>query len=151
MTFDKAAAKALFDAMQSHALATGLFRERVNVHAPLNEPGNDVSAWITLGRVRPVMSSGLAAVSIEVTFVIHVTSSLLQKPLDGVDPAVLGAVSVLLAAYAGNFTLGGLVREVSIFGGLQAQPGYMDFGGKPLRAVEITVPVIVNDAWNEAP
>ena len=76
---------------------------------------------------------------------------LLQKPLDGVDPAVLGAVSVLLAAYAGDFTLGGLVREVSIFGGLQAQPGYMDFGGKPLRAVEITVPVIVNDAWDEVP
>ena len=101
--------------------------------------------------VRPVLSSGLAAVSIEVTFVVHVTSSLLQRPLDGVDPGVLGAVSTLLAAYAGDFTLGGLVREVNIFSGLQAQPGYMDFGGKPLRAVEITIPCIVNDAWTESP
>lgn len=149
MAFDQAAAKALFGAMQSHALSLGIFRERVNTHDPLNDPGNDLSCWITLGPVVPVSSSGLAAVSIEVTFMIHLTSSLLQKPLDGVDPAVLGAVTILLGAYAGDFTLGGLVREVNIFGGLRAQPGYMDFGGKPLRAVEITVPCIVNDAWTE--
>ena len=151
MTFDKAAAQALFDALRSHAMELGIFHGRVNTHAPLAPSGEDVSAWITLGIVRPVQSSGLAAVSIEVTFVIHVTSSLLQRPLDGVDPAVLGAVTTLLAAYAGDFTLGGLVREVSIFGGLQAQPGYMDFGGKPLRAVEITLPCIINDAWDEVP
>lgn len=150
MTFDAAAARALFAAVKSHAESLAIFTT-VATHTPMNAPPAGLSAWIVLGPVQPVTSSGLAAVSIQVTLQIYVASSLQQKPLGSVDPAVLGAVSLLMAAYAGDFNLGGLVREVSIFGGLKADPGYLDFEGKPLRLVEITLPMIVNDAWTEVP
>lgn len=150
MTFDAAASRALFSAVSSHAKSLGIFKA-VATHTPMSPPPNELAAWIILGPVQPVPSSGLAAVSIQVTFLIYVTSSMLQKPLGDIDPGVLGAVSLLMNAYAGAFTLGGLVREVNIFGGLKAEPSYMDFEGKPLRVMEITLPMIVNDAWVEVP
>lgn len=149
MTFDKAAATALSEAIKSHAMTLGLFERQVITHAPLSTPGNGLSCYIELGPVVPVVSSGLAAVSIEVTYMIHVLSSMNQKPVDKVDADMLGAVSLLMNAYAGAFTLGGLVREVNIFGGLKADLGYMLFEGKPFRSAEIILPVVVNDAWPE--
>lgn len=151
MTFDAAASTALMQAVQSHAQKLGVFRGGVGLRAPISTPPNDLAAWITLDAVDPVVSSGLAAVSIKVTLLVHITMSLNTRPLDAVDPAVLGASAVLMNEYAGNFTLGGLVREVDIFGGLKAQAGYVMFEENPLRTVEITLPMIVNDAWTETP
>ncbi|HEV2375861.1 MAG TPA: hypothetical protein VGS19_27300 [Streptosporangiaceae bacterium] len=151
MTFDKAAATALISAVKSHAESLALFGRKVITHAPLSTPGEGLSCYIELGPVVPTVSSGLAAVSIEVTLSVHILASLNQKPLDAVEAQVLGATSVLLNAYAGAFTLGGLVREVDIFGGMKAEPGYLLFEGKPFRIVTITLPMTVNDAWQEAP
>src|ERR1017187_10803209 len=106
MSFDKTAAKALFDALTSHALKLGIFG-RVNQHEPENTPGKGLSCSITLGLIAATTSSGLASVSGTITFQVRIWSSLMQKPLDAVDPDVLGAVSVLLNAYSGAFTLGG--------------------------------------------
>lgn len=147
--FTAAQAKALFTAIQSYAQELGIF-EGVNLHEPWNAPGNRLFCTITLGAVRPVMSSGLAAVSLQVVLVIRVWSSALQKPLDGIDPDVLAAACSLMGALAGGFTLGGTVREVDLFA-MSAQPAYVDFEGKPFRVVECTVPVIVNDTFAEAP
>jgi len=146
--FDAAAARALFSAVKSHAQSLGIFKE-VLTHTPMNAPPNGLNVYMTLGPVVPVTSSGMAAVSLQVTFMVYVTSSMLQKQIDDIDPAVLGAVSLLMNAYANDFQLGNLIRNVEIFKGLRAEPGYLDFEGKPLRVVEITLPMIVNDAWVE--
>jgi hypothetical protein len=151
MSFDAAAGKALMQAVQSHAQQLGVFRGGVALHAPISTPPNDLAAWITLGPVAPVISSGVAAVSIQVTLLIHLTMSLNTRPLDDVDAALLGAAAVLMNAYATSFTLGGLVREVDIFGGMKAEPGYLLYEGNPMRTVEIALPMIVNDAWQETP
>ena len=149
MSFDAAAASALFSALKSHAMSLGIFGRRVITHAPLSTPGAGLSCYIELGPAVPVTSSGLAAVSIEVTFLVHILAPLNAKPVDEVEADILGATAVLLNAYAGDFTLGGLVREVSIFSGLKADPAYVLFEGAPFRAQEITLPVIINDAWAE--
>jgi hypothetical protein len=149
VTFDAAACTALFSALSSHAKSLGLFGRSVATHAPLSTPGEGLSCWITAGPLVPVVSSGLAAVSIELTVLVHITASMNQKPLDAVDASVVAAASVLMSAYAGAFTLGGLVREVNIFGGLKADLSYVLFEGKPFRLAEITLPMIINDAWNE--
>lgn len=151
MSFDQAAAKALMQSVQSHAQQLGLFKGGISLHAPISTPPNDLAAWITLESAEPVVSSGLAAVSIHVTLLVHITMSLNTRPLDDVDPAVLGAAAVLMNAYSGAFTLGGLVREVDIFGGLKAEANYLLYEGNPMRTVQVTLPMIVNDAWTEAP
>lgn len=150
MTFDKAAGNALIAAVKSHAQALGIF-DRVITHAPLNAPGGGLSCYIELGPAVPVTSSGLAAVSIEVTLLIHILASLNTKPIDQVDGDVLGASVVLMNAYCGDFALGGLVREVNIFGGMKADPAYLILQDKPFRATEITLPLVVNDAFPEVP
>jgi hypothetical protein len=145
--FTAAQATALFQAIQSYALELGIF-QGVDLHDPWNAPGNRLFCSINLGTVRPVASSGLAAVSGQVNLVIRVWSSALQKPLDGIDPELLAAVSSLMGAFAGGFTLAGTVRDIDLMA-MSAQPAYVDFEGKPFRVVEISVGVVLNDMWAE--
>lgn len=145
--FTAAQAKALFEAIRSYAQELGVF-EAVETHDPWNAPGNRLYCSITLGPVRPVTSSGLAAVSGQVMLLVRVWSSALQRPLDNIDPEVLAAVCALMGEFAGGFTLGGTVRDIDLFA-MSAQPAYVDFEGKPFRTVEIQVPVIINDMFAE--
>ncbi len=151
MSFDAAAAKTLLSALKSHAMTLGIFSKRVIAHAPLSTPGEGLSCYFELGPVAPTAASGLASVSIEVTVMAHILAPLNAKPVDEIEASVLGATCVLMNAYAGNFTLDGLVREVNVFGGLKADPGYLLFEGKPFRVSAITIPLIVNDAFPEVP
>jgi hypothetical protein len=146
MTFDAAAATALFSGLTSHARELGIF-ERVNSHEPQNTPGTGLSCSITLASIAAdPAASGLDAVSGVITFSVRLWSSMMQKPLDAVDPAVLAAVSALLAAYSGAFTLGGTVRDIDLLA-LKAQSAYLTSEGKEFRVVEITVPIVVDDLW----
>jgi len=145
--FTAAQATALFTAIQSYAEELGIFTA-VDLHEPWNAPGNRLFCSINLGVARPVMSSGLASVSGQVTLVIRVWSSALQKPLDGIDPELLSAVCSLMGAFAGGFTIGGTVRNIDLFG-MSAQPAYVDFEGKPFRVSEITLPIAINDLFAE--
>ena len=146
--FSAAQATALFKAIQSYASELGIFTN-VDLHEPWNAPGSRLFCSINLGAVRPVMSSGLASVSSQVTLVIRIWSSALQKPLDGIDPEILAAASSLMGAFAGGFTLSGTVRDIDVMA-MSAQPAYVDFGGKPFRVVEIALPIVINDTWAEA-
>lgn len=150
MSFDANAAKALFSQLTSHAKTLKVF-QRVNGHEPQNAPGNGLSCSIILGSIDATPSaSGLAAVSGTITFMVRVWSSMEQKPLDAVDPNILGAVSVLLAEYSGHFTLGGTVRDIDLLA-LKAQTSYLNDQDKEYRVVEITVPIVVNDVWGMIP
>ena len=145
--FSAAQASALFTAIQSMAQELGIF-EATETHDPWNAPGNRLFCSITLGPVKPVTSSGLASVSGQVTLLVRVWSSALQRPLNKIDPEVLSAVCSLMGAFAGGFTLGGTVRDVDLFG-MTANPAYVDFEGKPFRTVEIQLPIVINDMFSE--
>lgn len=140
-------AKALFTAIKSYAEQLGIF-EAARIGDPRNAPGSRLFCSITLGPVRPVTSSGLASVSLQVTLIVRVWSSELQKPYEDIDPEVLAAACALMGAFAGGFTLGGIVREVDLFA-MSAQPAYVDFEGKPCRVAEISLPLVINDAFAE--
>ena len=151
MTFDGPAAKALYAALESQAKSLAVFDE-VNTNAPIKPPEtkqNGVSLSIELGPWTPVPSSGLQMTSGKITFVYQLWSSLMQRPLSGIDPQVLGALAAVVAALSEGFTLGGLVRNVDLFG-MSAEPGYVaDFEGKPFRVVRLDVPVIINDMFEQ--
>jgi hypothetical protein len=72
-----------------------------------------------------------------------------------VDLAVTGAVDQLMGAYSGDFEFGGNVRNVDILGahgtGLGAVFGYARFDSTTYRVATLTVPLIINDVWTEAP
>lgn len=147
---------AIFAAVQSHALATGLF-DAVNTHPAMNPPGNQIVASITLGQIRGTGNiSGLAATSGVVTLMERIYRTVATEPQDLIDIDLLTVVDKLFVAYSGDFELGGLIRNVDLLGqtgtALSAQPGWLQWpDGGTYRTVDITLPLIVNDLWTQAP
>ncbi|MBT2508805.1 hypothetical protein J7I98_23545 [Streptomyces sp. ISL-98] len=143
----------ILDAATSHASASGYF-EQVNGHEPLNPPitgGLTAAVWVD--RVTPVRSSGLSSVSVLLVLNVRLYKTGQSLPLDAIDPDMVKAVDALCIAYCGDFTLGGLVRKVDIFGAhgapFDVRAGYLSQDGAPYRVMTISLPVIVNDLWEE--
>lgn len=145
-------AAGIVDAVISHAMASGYF-ERVNGHEPKNAPGLGLSCAVWADQIRPAASSGLETTSAVIVLNVRLFTSMLQEPQDAIDPAMLAAVDGLFDAYSGDFTLGGLVREVDLLGQegdrLSARAGYLNQDNKQYRVFTITLPVIVNDVWEQ--
>ena len=152
MTFDSAAVTALFGAVTSQASRLGLF-ESVTGHEPKSAPAAGLTCAVWVEDISPVLSSGLAAVSGRVTFNVRVYNNMLAEPQDQIDPDILSAVCALLGAFSGGFTLGGTVREVDLLGAegppLSAAAGYLNHDNRLFRVMDITLPIVINDLWNE--
>ena len=147
--FTAAEAKALFEAIRSAAKKLAIFTGDIPTHDPESPPPGRLNCSISLGPVKSLPAdSGLDAITGQVTLMVHVWSPAMQRPLDSIDPEVLGAVSALMGAFAGGFTLSGTVRNIDL-AQMGAQPGYVDFEGKQLRTAVITLPIIIDDMWAE--
>ena len=147
--------EAVFDKVVSHAAASGYF-ERVNQHEPKskNPAGTGMTCAVWMQSIRPsAKSSGLAATSGRLEFTVRIYTSMTAEPQDAIDPAVLRAVNALMTAYSGDFELGGEVRHVDLLGAegvpLSAEAGYLEQGGRLYRVMDILLPLIVNDLWNQ--
>ena len=146
--------RAILAALESHALTLGVF-DRVNKHEPMNAPGNGLTCaiwWLTAAPV--ARESGLAATSARLVFMARIYAPDTQ-PQDDVDPAVLDATDALIRAYSAEFELGATVQGVDLLGRhgipLTAQAGWLDFDDKKYRTADITIPLVVNDLWTQAP
>lgn len=144
----------ILDGIISHAMATGLF-EQVNGHEPKSAPtSNGLTVAVWADRVDPVPAgSGLAATSARVVFNVRIYSSMLQQPMDAIDPNILAALGVLMGAYSGDFDLGTTIRNVDLLGQagipLSAQAGYINQDGKLMRVMTIVLPTLINDVWDQ--
>ncbi len=146
----------LVDRLISHAASLGYF-DRVNTHEPKNGPGRGMTAAMWVDRMGPAIGfgSGLNSTSVRVVFNVRLYSSMLQEPQDMVDPNLMEACDALMAAYTGDFTLGGTIRMVDIMGSssghtLEMQSGYINIDNRVFRVLTISVPCIVNDAWEQS-
>ncbi|MDH6116911.1 hypothetical protein ABH930_000330 [Kitasatospora sp. GAS204A] len=144
----------ILDALQSHALSTGLF-DQVSGHEPKNPPGNGLVCAFWSQAIGPVQAaSGLAITTGRLEFNARLYSSFVQQPEDAIDPNLIAAVDTLLTAYSGDFELGGNVRNIDLLGQtgtpLSAQAGYLNQGGKTYRVFTIVLPAIVNDLWGQS-
>lgn len=138
---------------QSAFLALGIFDE-VNRVEPKSPPGNGLSASIYMSSVTPAAeASGLDSASGLYIITARLYSNMLQEPQEEIDSALASAVDLIFDALAGDFDLGATVRNVDFFGAhgtpLMAKWGHVDVGGKMFRAVDITVPLIINDTISD--
>lgn len=146
----------LIDRIASHAMSLGLF-DRVNQHEPKSKPGRGLTCAIWVDRIEPARGrSGLSATDARVVFNVRVYTNMLQQPQDAIDPQVMGAVDLLFEAYSGDFQLGDESRWIDLLGATQGHPlfsqsGYINIDNVVMRVMTITVPVIVENAWTQAP
>jgi len=143
--------------LQTFGQSTGRF-ETVMLHEPKSAPsagGLTLCFW--LDRTMPFAEgSGLAAVSMAMVVNARIYLKFLAEPEDAIDTAIAEAADALMADLCGGFTLGGLVRNVDIFGesfdkGLELEYGYLTQDGAVFRVAEMVIPMILNDVYTEAP
>jgi hypothetical protein len=155
MSLDAVTATAVLAAVESHALALGYF-DRVNTHEPKSAPGNGVTCSIWVERINPVVGgSGLDSTTGRVELSERVQIPMLSEPQDTIDLRILVGIDALMAAYSANFTLGGLVRNVDLMGefgdSLSAEAGYIEQDSRIYRVMHLTLPLIINDLYPQAP
>lgn len=142
------------DALQSHALASGWF-DKVNGHEPKSAPGKGVTCSFWLDTLGPLKRSGLAASSALLVYSCRIQMNMLAPDQDAIDPEMLRASSALMSAYSGDFTLGGQIENIDLLGangpGLSLRAGYIDQDGKKFRVYVITIPMVVEDLWEQQP
>jgi hypothetical protein len=153
MADDPLAIGDILDKVASHAAAGGWF-DTVNSYEQLeNAPGRGLTAAVWVDDIAPIRGSGLDSTSVRLAFYVRIYTGIEGLPRDVIDPNMTAATDALLRAYIGDFTLGGLVRQVDVRGaygpGLQARAGYINQGGAVSRVMTITLPLIVNDLWDE--
>ena len=146
---------ATLNAIESHLLATGMFL-RVNTHEPKNAPDTRLTASIIVDSINPVQSSGLASTSAVVLYQVRLYLGMINEPQDGIDPSLMVAVDTVFTALSADFELGGNARNVDLLGmagqgGLSATSGYVTVGSTMYRIMDISCPVIMNDAWSQSP
>lgn len=148
--------QAIIEAVASHAMATGYF-ERVNQYEPKSNPGTGLSCsvWVdTLGHA--VGQSGMVSTTAYLVLNVRVYTSMLREPQDTIDPVMMTAVDALMAAYSSDFTLDGQVRNIDLLGtlagqGLSGRAGYLNLDNQLQRVFTLTVPMVINDVWEQVP
>lgn len=142
----------LLDELQSLPATLGVF-ETLTYHEPKSSPGHGVTFAMWVDAIDPVQSSGLASTSVRIAFTVRLYSNMVQEDEDSIDPVMLQAVSDLMNAYSGGFTLGGEAREIDLLGqfgaALSAKAGYLNQNNNLYRVMTLVVPVIVNDAFDQ--
>lgn len=162
MTLTKTATQAIIDAVRSHALRTGLFGQETG-HDPGNAPGRGLSTAVVVRSLRTYAGgSGLASTAMRLELAVRVYLPVETRRPDEVEPELVAAVDALMAAYMGDFELGGRVKNVDVFGmaggdGVGAVFNYIEFAGDGrgrgalYRFGEITLPLICNDLYEQTP
>lgn len=142
----------LLDELQSLPATLGVF-ETMTYHEPKNAPGQGVTYAMWVDAIDPVQSSGLAATSVRIAFTVRLYTNMVQEPQDDIDTVMLQAVSDLMNAYSGGFTLASEAREIDLLGqfgaALSAKAGYLNQNNNLYRVMTLVVPVIVDDAWDQ--
>lgn len=136
-----------------HGRAAGTF-ERVVIGEPKSPPGEGRTMAVWTEPAAPA-SSGLASTSLAVRFTVRVYVPYAEpRDTENVELAAVEAADVLMAAYNGDFSLGGAVRNVDIFGehgqALTVTPGYVTLNQTIFRVMDINLPLVVNDVYDQA-
>ena len=145
---------AIIAAVESVLQETGLF-DQVNGHEPISAPGGELTAAVWPQEVDPAAEdSGLDGTAAVFLLYVRLYYPARSEPLDMVEVTLSNGVDAVMNALIGGFTLGGLTRNIDIFGKsgntkLRAQYGFVPMDAAWYRCATITVPCVVNDPWEE--
>lgn len=151
-------AASIQDKLGSHCQRTGVF-DTVNRHEVKNAPGRGVHAEVFLDTIDPIQASGLGTSSVRIGWRIRISTDMLAEPQDDIDPRIADAADIVFSSLHQDFQLNDDavddVRFIDLLGAhgaaLGAKAGYINRDNKQYRVIDVTVPVIINDAWSQTP
>ena len=147
---------AIMSKLTSLGQATGVFAA-VEGHEPNSAPALQGALTLGLwaGPLTTIREGGLNSSSMRWEIQGRIYISAWGEPQDDIDPAIVSAAASFLAALAGAFTLGGLVRCIDMYGmsgdRLVAIPGYVEQDKKVYRAMDLMIPLLINDVLELTP
>lgn len=142
---------ALMDTIVSRVMALGVFSV-VNKHEAIGNIGTYVaSLW--LNKIDPVRVSGLAMTSVRIEFTLRIYSNAVTQPTDEIDPQMASATVQVVNTLTTGFTLGNAAREIDLLGQvgtpLSGKAGYLNLSGALYRVMDICIPVLVDDVFQQ--
>ena len=144
----------ILDPIRAHAAALGVF-DTVGGHEPKRAPGTGLTFALWVDRINPIPSSGLTSTSIRFTVLGRIYGPMLAEPQDEIDPGLVEATDLFLNSLHGDFQLDDLVTAVDLLGqsgsAMAGQAGYIKLGDGLYRVMDIDIPVIIADAWEQVP
>lgn len=146
----------LIDALISHALSLGHFQSVNSVDIGSTPVNSDLTAVIYPRRIRALAGgSGLASTSVGIDFTMRLIQAMNVDPFGSIDVQMIAAADALMNAYSEDFTLGDRIAYVDLLGqhgaALESDSGFMKLGDdQSFRIVDITIPCIISDVWNQA-
>ena len=155
-TFDAEKVAEVMSAVRSVPSGIGSLRSSAIFHEPVSAPAAVPCVALWAGPIEPVGAvSGLSEVSGRLTVMGRLYGARAERMDDKAEALLLSLTSSLLGAFAGAFTLGGDAMFVDLLGAygqkLTAVPGYLRQDEAFFRASELTVPIIIDPLWTEAP
>lgn len=143
----------VIDELTSMLLASGVFRH-VNGHEPKSPPEAGLTCAVWVDTVDTfAAASGMAATSARVVYKVRLYAPMISEPQDAIDPTMVAVTDLILGSIHADFTLGGTVQHVDLLGAagapLAARAGYVTIGQSVFRVIDITVPVIIDNAWHQ--
>lgn len=153
MTLLQDRVNAIIDRVVSPGMASGLF-DSVPQAEPMSAPYDTMYAVFVAG-IGPARS-GLDMTSVKITLTGRIHKRALAYPRDLIDPWLLTATATMMAAYSEDFELGGEARMIDLLGAngggaLAGRAGHITIDKTLFRIMDITIPIIVNDAFTQAP
>ncbi|HEX3781742.1 MAG TPA: hypothetical protein VHX38_18925 [Pseudonocardiaceae bacterium] len=150
MSFD---ANGILNQLISVAQASGLF-DQVNGHEPASIPASGVTAGVWLQSIGPSKKvSGLASTAARVEYLMRLYTPGITGNLDWIEPNMTNAAAVMIGALSAEFTLGGEVFATDLLGAwgnpLAGKAGWVDQAGQKMRIIDITVPFLVDNVWEQ--
>lgn len=139
--------------LETHCKSRGTFAW-VQTVEPDQPPSVGIGCAIWLNSLAPARTgSGLNTTSVVLTYNIRLYKSITSFPQETIDTETLLACADLMASMSADFTLQGMARAIDLLGayssGLQMTAGYVEQEGQQYRTMTITVPVVVNDVWDQ--
>lgn len=146
---------AIRDTLISHALSLGLFSS-VSGFEPKSAPPNGCYGVLWLDEIAPARGrSGLASTTMRLVWSFRVGVNMTREPQADIELQILVTATALMAAYSGDFELGGEAASIDLMGAhgapLAAKAGYIDQDQVKYRVMVITIPIIINDVLTQAP
>lgn len=147
----------LHNALETYLAKTGLFG-KINRYEPKSAPGRGLTVGFWPQSIAPVRTSGLQTTSVLAVYVIRIYMPLISEPYDTIDIEALRAADVLMDSMSGDFELRvadgeSLIRAIDLLGShgppLGLMAGYVEVDAKYYRTLDITVPMIINDVWQQ--